>query len=417
MPSPQLSAGLSLPAGKGLGAVEVVGAHAFVGIDDVELAKHANRRAGIFRPDAPELEAAALADVGVEIGRALLKRLEVERDARRAYEGRDVRGKRRDFVVHVEEQRDGTLGHLLALLSEALHDLEDGRAFVGDGLQLVREPQEALRPLGNVARKALRHYAAEELGYLLLDVVEDVLAVDYVLLRAVVVLRRAGQHLAGAVEELEIGALHEVHFEERLVARDDWREMRAEMERGKMRLLVLRLGDKALDEPAERPDERKKEQSAADREKRVRHGDGRHHVGERLDLTTRHHRRLGHVPAGGMFQDAFKLRTEVIEVKTKPSHPVGEIGFDAFGHRIRYEDRGMRRRALLGIGKCDYGDPDELICCEPGAEVLGASSDHTILDVEDTERDLKGGDIVEFDIKYSTIVYLTNSDNIEKVYI
>ena len=119
----------------------------------------------------------------------------------------------------------------------------------------------------------------------------------------------------------------------------------------------------------------------------------------------------------GMYQDAFKLRTEVIEVKTKPSHPVGEIGFDAFGHRIQYEDRGMRRRALLGIGKCDYGDPEELVCCEPGAQVLGASSDHTILDVEDTERELKVGDIVEFDIKYSTIVYLTNLDNIEKVYI
>ena len=119
----------------------------------------------------------------------------------------------------------------------------------------------------------------------------------------------------------------------------------------------------------------------------------------------------------GMYQDAFKLRTEVIEVKTKPSHPVGEIGFDAFGHRIQYEDRGMRRRALLGIGKCDYGDPDELICCEEGAQVLGASSDHTILDIEDAPRDLKVGDIVEFDLKYATIVYLTNSDNIEKVYI
>ena len=119
----------------------------------------------------------------------------------------------------------------------------------------------------------------------------------------------------------------------------------------------------------------------------------------------------------GMYQDAFKLRTEVIEVKTKPSHPVGEIGFDAFGHQIQYEDRGMRKRALLGIGKCDYGDPDELLCCEPGAEVLGASSDHTILDIEDCPRDLKVGDIVEFNIKYATLVYVTNSDNIEKVYI
>ena len=118
-----------------------------------------------------------------------------------------------------------------------------------------------------------------------------------------------------------------------------------------------------------------------------------------------------------MYQDTFKLRAEVIEIKDKPSHPVGEIGFDAFGHRIQYEDRGIRRRALLGMGKCDYGDPDELICCEPGAVVLGTSSDHTILDVQDAKRHLRVGDIVEFDIKYATIVYLTNSPNIEKVYI
>ena len=118
-----------------------------------------------------------------------------------------------------------------------------------------------------------------------------------------------------------------------------------------------------------------------------------------------------------MYQDAFVLRTEVIEVKDKPSHPVGEIGFDAFGHRIQYEDRGIRRRALVGIGKCDYGDPSELLCREPGAEVLGASSDHTILDVQDVKRSLKVGDIIEFDIKYATLVYLTNSPNIEKVYI
>ena len=119
----------------------------------------------------------------------------------------------------------------------------------------------------------------------------------------------------------------------------------------------------------------------------------------------------------GMFEDAFRLRAEVIEIKDKPSHPVGEIGFDAFGHRIQYEDRGIRRRALLGIGKCDYGDPEELICCEPGAQVLGASSDHTILDVQDVKRNLRVGDIVEFAIKYATIVYLTNSPNIDKVYI
>ena len=121
-----------------------------------------------------------------------------------------------------------------------------------------------------------------------------------------------------------------------------------------------------------------------------------------------------------MYQDIFTLQAEVIEVKDKPSHPVGERGFDAFGHQIEYVDRGIRRRALIALGKCDYGDPDDLLPRIDGIEILGASSDHTILDIQDlvdAGGDIKVGDIIEFDLKYSTMVYLTNSDNIEKVYI
>ncbi len=121
-----------------------------------------------------------------------------------------------------------------------------------------------------------------------------------------------------------------------------------------------------------------------------------------------------------MHQDVFTLQAEVIEVKDKPSHPVGERGFDAFGHQIEYVDRGIRRRALLALGKCDYGDPDDLLPRMEGIEILGASSDHTILDIQDLVDqggDIKVGDIIEFDLKYSTMVYLTNSANIEKVFV
>ncbi|MGX8773823.1 MAG: alanine/ornithine racemase family PLP-dependent enzyme [Bacillota bacterium] len=121
-----------------------------------------------------------------------------------------------------------------------------------------------------------------------------------------------------------------------------------------------------------------------------------------------------------MYQDVYTLQAEVIEVKDKPSHPVGERGFDAFGHQIEYVDRGIRRRALIALGKCDYGDPDDLLPRLEGVEILGASSDHTILDIQDlvdAGGEIKVGDIIEFDLKYSTMVYVTNSDNIEKVYI
>jgi len=125
----------------------------------------------------------------------------------------------------------------------------------------------------------------------------------------------------------------------------------------------------------------------------------------------------GHDILGHMHRDVFTLRTEVIEVKDKPTYPVGDIMYDAFGNKPEYEDRGVRRRALIGLGKVDYAFPEELLPRQKGVKVIGASSDHTILDVEDAEHEIKVGDIIEFDLQYSTMVYVTNSPNVQVVYI
>jgi len=101
-------------------------------------------------------------------------------------------------------------------------------------------------------------------------------------------------------------------------------------------------------------------------------------------------------PMPFMIRDAWHLKAEVIEVHRKPSHPIGELCTDAFGHKQVYTDRGIRNRALLAIGKLDYAFPEELIPTEPGIEVIGASSDHTIIDIEDCPKEIKTGDIVEF---------------------
>lgn len=116
-----------------------------------------------------------------------------------------------------------------------------------------------------------------------------------------------------------------------------------------------------------------------------------------------------------MYQDAFTLKAQIIEVKDKPSYPVGELSFDAFGNVGTYEDRGIRKRALLGVGKVDIAYPDMIFPRDKGVEILGASSDHLILDIEDADRELKAGDVVEFDLCYATIVFVTNSPNIRIV--
>ena len=118
-----------------------------------------------------------------------------------------------------------------------------------------------------------------------------------------------------------------------------------------------------------------------------------------------------------MYQDVFTLQAEVIEVKEKPSYPVGDIVTDAFGNKPVIEDKGIRKRALLGIGKVDYAYPDLLLPRDPDLVILGASSDHTILDVQDCKHDYRVGDIIEFDLCYATIVFATNSPNVDIVYI
>ena len=117
-----------------------------------------------------------------------------------------------------------------------------------------------------------------------------------------------------------------------------------------------------------------------------------------------------------MHKDIMVLRAQVIESKVKPSHPVGELSVDAFGRTRTYVDRGHRLRCLLAMGRVDYGESDDLIPREPGIKVLGASSDHTILDVEGATRRLKTGDVLEFDLCYGTMVYLTGSKSVHIYY-
>ncbi len=110
-----------------------------------------------------------------------------------------------------------------------------------------------------------------------------------------------------------------------------------------------------------------------------------------------------------MYQDVFTLSAEVIEVRDKPTHPVGEIFIDCFGRQPEYEDRGIRKRALVAIGKLDFALNDKIFPRLPGAEVIGSSSDHCILDIEDCRSDIAVGDIIEFDLSYPSLMYLTGS--------
>ena len=134
-------------------------------------------------------------------------------------------------------------------------------------------------------------------------------------------------------------------------------------------------------------------------------------IGEAMLLTQDLKEDWGHI-LKDCSQDAFTLHMEVIEIKNKATYPIGEIALDGFGQKHTYEDRGVRKRALLAGGKVDYGLPEMLIPVEKGVAIVGASSDHTIIDVEDMERELKVGDVLEFQLTYATLVYSTGSADI-----
>lgn len=115
----------------------------------------------------------------------------------------------------------------------------------------------------------------------------------------------------------------------------------------------------------------------------------------------------------GTYQDAFKLVCQIIECKEKPSVPIGEIGVDAFRHKPVYENKGILKRAIIAIGKQDI-NIDSLIPIDTYIKILGASSDHMILDVSNTKHDYKVGDNVEFLLTYGGIMSSSTSEYVSK---
>ncbi len=110
------------------------------------------------------------------------------------------------------------------------------------------------------------------------------------------------------------------------------------------------------------------------------------------------------------------VSARIIELKEKPSKPRGELGRDAFGGKPEFKDKGLRRRAILAIGRQDVR-VDGLYPSADGAEIIGASSDHLLVDVTDIERTVKTGDIMEFKADYGAMLAAMTSPYLEKVYL
>ena len=119
-------------------------------------------------------------------------------------------------------------------------------------------------------------------------------------------------------------------------------------------------------------------------------------------------------PVEGLHEDCFTLQGQIVELKEKDSMPKGEIGMDAFGNTPSFEDKGKMLRAIVAVGVQD-ARPGDLVPRDEKIDILGASSDHLLLDVTHTEQDLKIGDVVDFTVDYGSLLMLATSEYVTKV--
>jgi len=118
-------------------------------------------------------------------------------------------------------------------------------------------------------------------------------------------------------------------------------------------------------------------------------------------------------PWPGTFQDAFELQGEILELRHKPSCPVGERSEDAFGHHPAMQNHGRILHALVNLGRQDV-DIDGIHPLDPRLNILGASSDYLVLDASAAEGELQVGDSLAFALNYSALLAAMTSPYVAK---
>jgi len=120
-------------------------------------------------------------------------------------------------------------------------------------------------------------------------------------------------------------------------------------------------------------------------------------------------------PLPGAEENVFILRCEIIELKTKNSLPDGERGVDAFGSKPVFEDKGKMKRAIVACGRQDIM-LEALTPVDKNLEIIGASSDHMIIDATKCDKPLEVGDTIDFCLDYGSILLATNSEYVFKTF-
>lgn len=107
-------------------------------------------------------------------------------------------------------------------------------------------------------------------------------------------------------------------------------------------------------------------------------------------------------PFPQLSQQVFTLKARLVEVYDKPSKPEGKTGPNAFGEEVHFEDKGPMRRGILAIGRQDT-DAEGLTPLDEHVEIIGASSDHLLVDLSRAPQ-YQVGDVLSFTPGYGALL-------------
>jgi predicted amino acid racemase len=118
-----------------------------------------------------------------------------------------------------------------------------------------------------------------------------------------------------------------------------------------------------------------------------------------------------------MKDDVFLLFAEIIEITEKSVVPYGELEENPSGETIEIDHNDYGRnhsRGILDIGLLDISKTEFIIPVDKNITFIGASSDMLVVDLSQTNKKYKVGDLVSFKMKYMGALRIMNSEYIEK---
>lgn len=117
----------------------------------------------------------------------------------------------------------------------------------------------------------------------------------------------------------------------------------------------------------------------------------------------------------GLREDGVRLSAEIIEIHKKASAPKNATK-NWSGDTVARADKGRRLRAILSLGCQDVGDACTMLPLDEHMEIVGCSSDHTIVDVTDSQGQWRAGDTITFKARYANMLYAFTGEHVMITY-